>query len=314
VTATVAALRIAVVGCGRMGAERAARAAASGGAIVACVDADPARARALAASHGDAAAVADSDALPWSELDAVFICTPPAVRQSAVSRAIEARVAVMVEKPIGLSSADGATLTRAAKAAGVINAVGYMNRYRESVRHAKDLLVGKTIAAITCHWACRPYGVPWWSEGDKSGGPFNEQATHLVDLCRFVAGEIADVEAFAVDGSGANGPATRVAAALRFASGALGTLCYTCDAPDKFIALEAVTTAGGLRLDGWDFALTSNSIDGTSCGPEPNIFETETQTFLRAVARKDQSLIASSFEDATRTQEVVDAILAAAAR
>ena len=124
-----------------------------------------------------------------------------------------------------------------------------MNRYRRSVQLARELVAGQSVAVVMCHWACRPYGVAWWGATDTSGGPFNEQATHLVDLCRYVAGEIDSVEAYAANGAGTSGSATSVAAALRFTSGALGTLCYTCDAPDKFIAFEAVTTAGsGLGL------------------------------------------------------------------
>jgi predicted dehydrogenase len=291
-----------------MGAERAARASDLGATVVAFADEDRDRANDLAAKYAPAISVTDVDGLPWPALDAVFICTPPSARDAAMRRAIESKVAVMVEKPIGLKASQGSDIAKAAHAAGVINAVGYMNRYRASVRRAKDLLAARTVAAVMCHWACRPYAVPWWRAEDKSGGPFNEQATHLVDLCRFIAGEIDDVAAYA---SGSGATMTRVAAALRFASGALGTLCYTCDAPDKFIAFEVVTTTGTIRLEGWNFALAANSIDGSTCAEDRSVFEIETQAFLRAVATKDQSLVASSFEDAARTQAVVDAVRAA---
>jgi myo-inositol 2-dehydrogenase/D-chiro-inositol 1-dehydrogenase len=311
-TRELTSLHVAVIGCGRMGAERAGQAASLGCNIVACVDTDGVRASALAAAHEGASAFSDEEPVRWQDLDAVFVCTPPSARNATVMRAIDARVAVMVEKPIGLSASEGAVLANAARHAGVINAVGYMNRYRQSVRHAKKLLAGRTVSAIMCHWACRPYGVPWWSASETSGGPFNEQATHLVDLCRFMAGEIERVEAYAAGGHGANGDATRVAVALRFASGAVGTLCYTCEAPDKFISFVAVTAAGALRLDGWDFSLTANTIYDSRSPAEPSVFETETGAFLRAAATNDQSLVASSFDDAVKTQSVVDAVRAAA--
>src|SRR5207302_6697173 len=129
-TQSAASLRVAVVGCGRMGTERASRASSLGSAVVACVDADVERARALAATCGCPVIATDPKELDWSGIDAVFVCTPPSARNAAVLRAIEARAAVMVEKPIGLSAEDGSIVAEAAGRAGVINAVGYMNRYR----------------------------------------------------------------------------------------------------------------------------------------------------------------------------------------
>jgi myo-inositol 2-dehydrogenase/D-chiro-inositol 1-dehydrogenase len=309
-----AGLRVAIVGCGRMGAQRAASATAAGASVVGCADADVARAQALCAAYDGSISAGDLDDLPWSDIDAVFVCTPPSVRTAAVTRALDAHAAILVEKPIGLSAEEGKGFADAAARAGVVNAVGYMNRYRLSVRKARDVLAGRPVAAIMCHWACKRYAVPWWGEADKSGGPFNEQATHLVDLCRFVVGDVDSVAAVAAkddcDGEGM----TRVAAALRFSRGAVGTLCYTCDAPDKFIAFEAVTDRGALQLTGWDFALTRNSIDASIGGPEEQVFDVETRAFLRAAADRDQGHIASSFADAVRTQALVDDIRTAMAR
>lgn len=307
-------IRVGIVGCGRMGAERAARAVALGAVVQGCADSDAARARALASKVGAQAVVADPAMLPWDSLDAVFVCTPPSVRKDVVQLALRAGVATMVEKPIGLSAEEGGDLADAVARAGVVNAVGYMNRYRESVRLARSLAQRHEVIAVMCHWASKPYSVPWWSLTGQSGGPINEQATHVVDLCRFVGGEINEVKALT---SGMRGAAdagtTRVAAALRFESGAVGTLAYTCDAPDKFIAFEMVTSAGAVRLEGWDFAMVSNSIEGASRPGSGDAFEMETSAFLTATKMKDQSLIACSFEDAVRTQAVVDSLRATTA-
>jgi predicted dehydrogenase len=288
-----------------MGSERAARAIALGAVIRACADADVGRAEELATRSGAATVESDAAKLPWRELDAVFICTPPSVRGSAVRHAIEAGVATFVEKPIGLSAAEGEALADAAHRARIVNAVGYMNRYRASVRSARTIAANHKVIAVTCQWVCRPYGVPWWRSAEQSGGPFNEQATHIVDLCRFVAGEVADVRSVS-SGDDPERP-TRFAAALRFENNAVGTLAYTCDAPDKFIAFELITTSGALRLEGWDFKLAASTFD-LHVDAEDDVFETETRAFLTAAMQSDQSLIASSFDDAVRTQSVVDRV------
>ena len=302
------ALRVAVIGCGRMGAERAGCAAELGASVDACVEVDVERARRLAARFG-ARAAKGLDEIDWSRLDATFVCTPPSARSDAVMRAVDSGVAVMVEKPIGLSAGDGRRFAHAAAHGGVINAVGYMNRYRASVRLAREVVARGSPVAVMCHWACRPYGVPWWHLDDWSGGPFNEQATHLVDLCRFIVGEVDGVEAIASRGRDTTDSPTRVAAALHFACGALGTLIYTCDAPDKFIGFEAVTGEGAVRLEGWDFVMTVNTItESLPAHTGANPFTQETEAFLGAVAARDGSGISSTFDDATRTQSIIDAI------
>jgi|SRR5450755_4075680 len=302
-------LRVAIVGCGRMGTERARACSVLDTSVIACVDAQSSRADNLALQHVGTVAVSDLNDLPWSELDAVFVCTPPSERFEIVNRAIQVGVSLMVEKPIGLSAVDGQGYANAARKAGIINAVGYMNRCRASVRRAREILGRHSVVAVICHWASKQYGVPWWSEPTKSGGPFNEQATHMVDLCRFLIGEIKSVEAIGGPTPPGNLGTTRVAVALQFSAGAVGTLCYTCEAPDKFIGFEAVTNAGRLRLEGWEFALSANSIDGQLCGPEPDVFKIETGAFLQAVADKNQLSVGCSFEDAVSTQTVVDDIL-----
>ena len=293
-------IRVAIVGCGRMGAERAACATQAGATIACCADTDGERARSLAArfqSH----AVADMRAIPWREVQAVFVCTPPSMR-SVVLDAITARVAVLVEKPIGLSEADGAALASAVEEQHVVNAVGYMNRYRPSVLAARAAAAASTVSAVAGHWASKRYAVPWWGQPDLSGGPFNEQATHLVDLVRFVVGEIADVRAFAGP-SGDEKSITRAAVAMRFDNGAVGTLAYTCEADDKHIGLHVMTGAGAIELRGWNFTRA-----GADEATDPNPFLLETKTFLEAVSSGDARQIRSDFADATKTQRAVDLI------
>ena len=71
------------------------------------------------------------------------------------------------------------------KRVGVVNAVGYMNRCRNSVRLAKKVLSGRKVLGISCAWVGKKYLVPWWIDKDLSGGPFNEQATHVWNFVDF---------------------------------------------------------------------------------------------------------------------------------
>src|SRR3954462_1432954 len=138
-------LRIAIVGCGRMGLQHARSAAALGHRIVVACDVDGARASALAAAYPGCAGLTDTGAIRWEEIDAGFVCTPPFARGPVELFAARAGVPLFLEKPIGLSAAQLLSAANAFRESGAITSVGYMNRYRPSVRKAKKLLEGETV-------------------------------------------------------------------------------------------------------------------------------------------------------------------------
>jgi predicted dehydrogenase len=135
----------------------------------------------------------------------------------------------------------------------------------------------------------------------------NEQATHLVDLCRYLAGEITDVQArISVDGETA-------AALFTFHSGALGTLLYTCGAPEKGIGLRLFTNQGALHLDGWDFHLTPDVGELVTAGRNEDPFTAEVVAFINAIESGDRSKIRCDLADAYETQRVMERLQKSAA-
>lgn len=298
-------MRIAIVGCGRMGKERARSAVACGGKVVAVFDQDFQRATALAALHPGCAVIPDVFA---AAPHAVFVCSPPSSRGPVELQAIARRVPFFVEKPIGIDANQAKPILAALAGTNLVQAVGYHNRVRSSVRHAKRTLAGRTILAISAFWVGRKYMVPWWPRSEDSGGPVNEQATHLIDLCRYLCGEISSVNG-SIGSVEGNEPLS-AALALRFASGAFGSLFYSCEANDKQIAIGIITRDGGITLSSWDLALIVNEIDSNGLTLESeDIFVRETQQFLNAVASNDAAAVACTFEDAYKTQQAVDLIL-----
>jgi myo-inositol 2-dehydrogenase/D-chiro-inositol 1-dehydrogenase len=295
-------LRVAVIGCGRMGRERLRAARAWGAEIAGVYDADPDRANAAGAPL-----LTGPDDVLRSACDAVFVCTPPSERESYALAAIQSGAALFVEKPIGPSAAAVQAITDALEVSPVLTGVGYMNRYRASVQLAARVLANRQVIGAAGFWVCGSYRVPWWLDSAASGGPHNEQATHLYDLCRLLLGEVQKVTAcFHQPAAGAP---LAAATALRFRSGATGTVFYSCQAAAKDIGLRVFTPDGSLFLSGWDLRLAENTIDGAlaaEAGPE-DIFLVETSAFLDAVATGDPSSIRCDWADALRTQALVDA-------
>lgn len=309
--------RVAVVGCGRMGLLRMEGALRHGASVVAAYDDNADTAAALAARAPGCRVLSDPGELDWDGLDAVFVCTPPVARGPVETRAAQEGRAVFVEKPVGLGASQLESFRRAAADGGVLTAVGYMNRYRESVRGAREALRGATVLGAAGNWVNASYAVPWWGQRELSGGPVNEQATHLVDLARYLVGEVRQVQAVVTEHPDRPGMAGSAAVTLQFDDGVLGSLLYSCRATVKEIGFRVFTVDGAVRLDGWDLArLDGNGAAGSAPAPAADryqVFHDETAAFLTAVAGGPRDAVLCDLEDAVRTQHVVDAIHRAAA-
>ena len=294
-----------------MGQLRARASASFGAHVVAVCDSSREVAEMLAREFYGCRVFERQEDLDWQALDAVFVCTPPAARGPVEIEAARHRTALFVEKPIGLSAGALEPLRQALLKSDTLTAVGYMNRYRASVQEARAKLAVGTVLCAAGYWVNGVYNVPWWSDADLSGGSLNEQATHLVDLARFLIGDIESVQASAVMYPDKPDLIGTAVINLRCESGVLCSLLYSCRASHKAVSFQAFTEAGSMRLNGWDLDL----LDGTGSSPlsQPTtdryrIFHEETDIFLKAVSTDTPSLVLCDFNDAFRTQQVMDAI------
>jgi predicted dehydrogenase len=309
------ALRIAIVGCGRMGLQHARSASQLGHRVSVAYDVDVVRASALASNHPGCEIVTDVASIRWRDLDAAFVCTPPFARGPLELLAAQAGVPLFLEKPIGLSAAQCLPALTACRTTGTITSVGYMNRYRASVRRVRSLLEGETVLGFAAHWVGGAYRVPWWGDPALSGGQLNEQCTHLIDLARYFVGEVTEVSAFAQPNPEGNGGAAAVSVLLRFRNGVLGTVICGCLAQEKQIGCRVFTPRGQLVLEGWDFKWSPSAAfgDGSDLECVEDVFVAECSAFLNAVRSGDAGSIRCDLAEAMRTQRVVDAARAALA-
>jgi len=301
--------RIGIIGCGRAGREHARASTLLGARVALLCDQDISRATALAAEYPGSVVLADFHSIDWSSIDALFVCTPPAARGPAELAAVQARIPVMLEKPVGLSVEGCRPLLEALLKKPVINSVGYMNRYRDSVISTQKLLENTELVGIVCNWVGGIYRVSWWLQRNASGGPFNEQGTHLVDLCRLFLGEVTEVFAMAANSSIHKDVQETLVVTLRFLNENLGTIFYSCRASEKHIHFQIFSTMHSMSLEGWDLKVTAKgaTVDANTA-TEEDIYVKEDAAFFNAISSGDQALIKTPFEDAIRTQLVVDTI------
>lgn len=191
-----AKLRVAVVGCGLIGARRAGEAARNPRTqLVAVQDADAARAQMLAQQLA-CKAVADSrELLEDPSIDVLVVSTPPGFSVEIATAALQRAKHVLIEKPPGRNLEDARRLLDAAKASGRVLKIGFNHRYHPAIRKAHALLqegaIGKPIhlRAVYGHGGRPGYEKEW--RGDPraaGGGELTDQGVHIADLIHWFLG------------------------------------------------------------------------------------------------------------------------------
>ena len=190
-------IRAAVIGPGTIGRIHVDALRRNGVDVVSVVASTLQRARAAADSlgilHADDGLAAALD----RDLDAVHICAPNALHHELVLQALERKVHVVCEKPLGIDVAEAAELAAAARQAGVVHAVCFNNRFyplmQEIAARRRDDLLGRTFLvrasiADDTLWHCNDWD---WRLDPSIGGPTVVSSTtgsHLLDLVMFIVG------------------------------------------------------------------------------------------------------------------------------
>ena len=197
-------VNVAIIGCGLIGRKRALVLDAD--RLVAVCDPNPEAARAIAKGHSPPPQVfADwEDALAVKSLDAVIIATPHHLLAPITRRAIELGLAVLVEKPAGLSAAELEGLASFARERSALVRVGFNHRYHPAFREIHSLRSREDFGELM--FIRGRYGQggrvgmekEWRARPELSGGgELIDQGVHLIDLSRQFLNDITEVEGWA---------------------------------------------------------------------------------------------------------------------
>ncbi|GAA1211716.1 Gfo/Idh/MocA family oxidoreductase [Prauserella alba] len=232
-------MRIAVVGAGLIGRRHIALVRADPGSeLVSVVDPHPA----ARDGHEVPGYAGVADMLAAVRPDAVIVASPNRHHAEHVMQCVDARVPVLVEKPIADAPADAASMVEAAEAAGVPLLVGHHRRHSPIVAAAtealRDGLLGRLVAVRGSALFRKPDGyfedAPWRKAA--GGGPILINLIHEIDNLRALCGEITEVQAVASNAVRGFAVEDTAAVTLRFDTGALGVflLSDTAAAPHSW--------------------------------------------------------------------------------
>jgi myo-inositol 2-dehydrogenase/D-chiro-inositol 1-dehydrogenase len=153
-------------------------------------------------------------------LEAVIICTGPKTHTPLALDCIEHGFPVFVEKPPALNLAEAERLHERSEALGVPVMVGTMKRHSLIYRRMKEIISAPAFGPIVSVEA--KMGLGW---KNKNGfALLLDAGIHIIDLLRFLMGDVIGVthQKYELDETH-----TGYAIALKFESGAVGTLSVT---------------------------------------------------------------------------------------
>ena len=159
-----------------------------GARLVAICDNDGPKAGALAQRLGVPDIFTDFDELLDSEeIDAVVIATPNHLHEPHVLRALKAKVHVLCERPLSLTTRGVNSILTAAKAADRKVVVGNNHRFRSDVQQLRRFLEGEELGRVTGmragQYQFRTAQQGWRNrKAEAGGGAFLEYGYPLLDL------------------------------------------------------------------------------------------------------------------------------------
>ena len=214
-------------------------------------------------------------------LDLVCVTTPPFLHAEMVTGLLQSGKSLLCEKPFALNVADAAVMADVAENATGFAILDHQMRFHPAVRCMKQMIdsgeIGKVYEVRTViNLASRnrtdmPWS--WWCDAEKGGGALGALGSHLIDLNRYLVGEIAEVSCnlstsipFRPDKSGKPCAVTsddNFAMMMKFgpssvALGSTSLMHVTTVGAYTWFSVEVVGSLKTIRLDGaarlWEIA------------------------------------------------------------
>ena len=267
-------IRFALVGCGRIAQNHfaAIQTHASRCELVDVCDIDPVALAAAVEKTGARGHNSLSGLLEHTTADCVILTTPSGLHPAQAIEVAAAGRHVITEKPMATRWKEGCAMVEACDKAGVRLFVVKQNRRNATLQLLKRAVEQKRFGqiysvAINVFWT-RPQAyydsAKWRGTWEFDGGAFMNQASHYIDLLDWLIGPVESVMAYTgtlardieVEDSGV--------AAIRWRSGAMGTLNVTMLTYPKNLegSITILGEKGTVRVGGvavneiqhWEFA------------------------------------------------------------
>ena len=293
--------------------------------LVAVMRRDPDKVKDYSMRHKIDKYYTDADQLiADSQVDAVYIATPPNTHMQYAIKAMQAGKPVYVEKPMGMNSAECEEMIRTSEATNQKLFVAFYRRALPYFLKVKELLESEVIGNVLTV-EVKQYRSPRVSDLTSSGhtwrvnkdiageGYFYDLAPHTLDILDFLLGEITDAKGFSANLGQFYEVKDTISAILKFKSGIIGSgrWCFVTSAQTDVDSIIITGTKGEIRFSTFAFSpilLLSDTASESFDIPSPeHIQQPLIQTIvdeLRGVGKCPSTGVSGA-----RTSRVMDLIL-----
>ena len=308
--------RIAVVGAAGWAGSRHVKAFHELGAeVVALVDPDP-RARRLAEAVG-AEVLETPDQLAAAEVDLVVVALPSSVQPALVERLLRRGHRVLVEKPLGASSADAASL---GQVSGVHESlmVGYTLHHHPVARLLSAWVASSDVISIGVRSAARKTAVDSWRAAPGERGVVVVNGIHGIEyVASMFPGEATVQSTWTSRGLHGAAVPDYAAASVTFRDGPLFRLetywnpwnhTEGLNGDDWDLEVDVVAREGRRLWSNWSLhAWDRSGSESVQHFPETDLFLAQAEAALRFA---DGGRPTVGYRQALRATELADAVLA----
>ncbi len=262
-------LRVGLIGYGLAGSVFHAPliAATAGLKLAAIVTSDRERAAQAKARHPDALLIADRETLWQQALDLVVIASPNRSHAPLAMRALQAGIAVVVDKPLAVTAADAQLLVDTARQHEVLLSVFHNRRWDGDFLTLQQLLRDDRLGSVQRfesrfeRWRPQPRA-GWRQFGDAAdgGGVLLDLGSHLIDQAVQLFGPVHSVYAELDCRHPQAAVEDDAFVALTHASGTRSHLWMSSMAADSSVRMRVLGSKGAYvkhGLDGQEDALRS---------------------------------------------------------
>ena len=236
--------------------------------VVAVMSRSEDKARSYAQRHGIKRWYTDPQALlDDSEVNAVYIATPPSTHATFAIMAMKSGKPVYVEKPMAANYEDCCRINRISLTTGMPCFVAYYRRYLEYFMRVKQLVsngeIGNVIN-VQIRFAVPPRdldynsrNLPWRVQADIAGGGyFYDLAPHQIDLLQEMFGPIIEAEGYTANRGGLYETEDSVSACFRFSNGVpgSGSWCFVAHESAKEDCIQIIGDKGSISFSVFTYA------------------------------------------------------------
>jgi predicted dehydrogenase len=248
------------------------------------------------------------------DVDVVDLALPPQLNYEVARAAAEADIHVICEKPIAVTLEDAHAMAALPEEFGVQVLIAENFRYDTAVQKARELMNGGRIAPpfMMSYQYVQPVpsddeiaSRPWRQQPAHVGGCLSDHGVHMIDVARYLMGEIIEVQVFASDLRDYLVGIDTAVYNLKFESGAVGSIQWSFSVASEQVSLIQ------LWSDDTTLQIRSDEVrlqrqeqrDEVFPITGPTSFVNEFEDFYAALVRGKRPLMTA--QDALRDLEIV---------